>query len=219
MNKEEPYRDQAERLRRRIEKINEQNLVEQDNLPPREQIHRQKRKKTKMKIKYPVIRLLVLSFVLLPIIIFSMNSYFNDKTRGGAEKTTAATSGYETVKFEETNTDQIVEEAKEEEQEEAVVEVDMAVESEQNEEVTTPENVPVENGAESSETPASTNNTETTNPQSKIILHTVQPGENLFRISMKYYNSKAGEEIIKKANKLLNENVYAGQVLKIPLEN
>ncbi|OLS40205.1 LysM peptidoglycan-binding domain-containing protein [Bacillus sp. MRMR6] len=217
MNKEEPYRDQAERLRRRIEKINEQNLVEQDKLPPREQIHRQKRKKTKMKIKYPVIRLLVLSFILLPIIIFSMNSYYNDKNRGGVEKTTVPTSGYETVKFEEANTDHIVDEDKEEEQ--AVVEVDLAVETEPVEEVIPPENEASENGVETPETTASTKNDETKTQQNNFIYHTVQPGENLFRISMKYYHSKAGEEIIKKANKLLNENVYVGQVLKIPLEN
>jgi len=76
VNKEEPYRDQAERLKKRIQKINDK--VEdgnRDKLPPREQVHRQKKKKTKWKLKYPVIRLLVLSFILLPIIIFSVISY------------------------------------------------------------------------------------------------------------------------------------------------
>lgn len=44
MNSEEPYRDQAERLKQRIEKINEKMDVK-DDLPPREHIHRQKKKK------------------------------------------------------------------------------------------------------------------------------------------------------------------------------
>lgn len=45
MNKEEPFRSQAERLKRRIEKINEETTEVRDQLPPREQIHREKERK------------------------------------------------------------------------------------------------------------------------------------------------------------------------------
>jgi len=54
---------------------------------------------------------------------------------------------------------------------------------------------------------------------SKVVYHTVKPKETLFKISMKYYQSQKGIDIIKKANKLQNESIYSGQVLKIPLNN
>ncbi|MCD7033334.1 LysM peptidoglycan-binding domain-containing protein [Metabacillus sp. GX 13764] len=53
----------------------------------------------------------------------------------------------------------------------------------------------------------------------KIVKHTVQPKETLYRISMKYYNSRSGEETIRKWNKLSADSVYAGQVLEIPLKD
>src|SRR3954468_12877047 len=100
MNQEEPYRDQAERLKQRIQKINEK-VEESDDLPPREQIHRQKKKKTKWKLKYPVIRLLVLCFILLPIIIFSVISYRDGgKKINLTEKTSGNSGGYETINLE-----------------------------------------------------------------------------------------------------------------------
>ena len=50
-----------------------------------------------------------------------------------------------------------------------------------------------------------------------IIYHKVQPGETIFRISMKYYQSKAGIDTIKSANNLTNNDIRVGQVLTIPL--
>ena len=69
MNSEKPIRDQAERLRKRVEKTGSHG-DKRDTLPPRSEIHRQKQKKTNAKIKYPVIRLMALFFVLLPVIFF-----------------------------------------------------------------------------------------------------------------------------------------------------
>ncbi|WP_160721406.1 hypothetical protein [Bacillus sp. USDA818B3_A] len=100
MNKEEPYRDQAERLKRRIQKINEKVEGNSEKLPPREQVHRHKKKKTKWKVKYPVIRLLVLCFILLPIIIFSVISYRENGVKiNGTQKTSGSSVGYETIKI------------------------------------------------------------------------------------------------------------------------
>jgi LysM repeat protein len=45
------------------------------------------------------------------------------------------------------------------------------------------------------------------------IIHTVQPGENLFRIGLKY---GVGWQAIMQANGLASTNIYAGQQLKIP---
>ncbi|MEH7416013.1 hypothetical protein V7266_12085 [Neobacillus drentensis] len=106
MNKEEPYRYQAERLKQRIQKINEKAVGDSDKLPPREQVHRQKKKKTKWKVKYPVIRLLVLCFILLPIIIFSVISYRDSGGKvNGTQKTSGSSAGYETVNLEKSNPD------------------------------------------------------------------------------------------------------------------
>ncbi len=53
----------------------------------------------------------------------------------------------------------------------------------------------------------------------RVVQHTVGPEENLYRISMKYYKSRSGEEKIKAYNHLNGNSVYSGQVLNIPLEN
>ena len=50
----------------------------------------------------------------------------------------------------------------------------------------------------------------------KVIQHTVGEKETLYRISMKYYKDRSGEEKIRSYNQLSGNNVYAGQVLKIP---
>src|SRR3954447_22079393 len=106
VNKEEPYRDQAERLKQRIQKINEKVDGDSEKLPPREHVHRQKRKKTKWKVKYPVIRLLVLCFILLPIIIFSVISYRDSGVKvNGTQKTSGSSVGYETINLKKTNPD------------------------------------------------------------------------------------------------------------------
>jgi LysM repeat protein len=218
MNNEEPYRTQAERLKQRIEKINEETTTEgRDKLPPREQIHREKRKKTKLKVKYPVIRILVLFFILLPIVIFSAYSYLEEGKGKNTEKVTGESSGYEVINFEKSETEsssvnKVVEEKEDNstmENEEAVIEVQQPVIPETLVEKPVSEqgnnNVP-----NTDKTSAAS--TETT------LTHKVKTGENLYRISLKYYHSKAGEEIIRKANNLKSNEIIVGQVLKIPVK-
>ncbi|MGX9290013.1 LysM peptidoglycan-binding domain-containing protein [Bacillus sp. A015] len=53
----------------------------------------------------------------------------------------------------------------------------------------------------------------------RVVQHTVGPEENLYRISMKYYQNRSGEDKIKAYNHLKGNSVYSGQVLNIPLEN
>lgn len=245
MNKEEPYRNQAERLKQRIQKINEQNelIEESDHLPPREEIHRQKKKKTKFKLKYPIIRLLVLCFILLPIIILSVISYLNDgKIMNVNEKTSGSTVGYETVNFEKSKKENKAnsnksEEAKETKQDNSEIgnpeekkeehKVDIEQPDANNHPNTTVQppssNVDNTNKQDSdknsqlqTETTKSPTNT-TTTKTSKIIYHKVQPQETLFKLGKKYYQSANGIEIIKKANNLKSDQIQVGQVLKIPL--
>ncbi|MCY8203335.1 LysM peptidoglycan-binding domain-containing protein [Bacillus sp. N12A5] len=52
----------------------------------------------------------------------------------------------------------------------------------------------------------------------RVVKHTVQKKETLYRISMKYYKSRSGEEKIRAYNHLNGNDVYTGQVLDIPLD-
>ena len=244
LNKEEPYRDQAERLKQRIQKINAK--VEdgnRDKLPPREQVHRQKKKKTKWKLKYPIIRLLVLCFILLPIIIFSVISYRdNGKKINGAEKTSGSSVGYETINLQKAHQEDenISEEPKESDQknidlseaEEKSLEPkdveeqpvptnpsDGTSHTPDSQEDTANKQVPDKNSQQQTPAVKSETTTNSNANSSKIVYHTVKPQETLFKIAMQYYQSQKGIEIIKNANKLQNESIYTGQVLKIPLNN
>jgi LysM repeat protein len=53
----------------------------------------------------------------------------------------------------------------------------------------------------------------------KIIIHTVQENETLYKISMKYYGNRKGEQLIKEQNNLKDNNIYIGQKLEVPIEN
>ena len=72
MNKEDPYRQITDKTRRRIEKSYNERVSSASELPPRTELHRQRRNKPKRKLKYPVIRLLALFFILVPITIFAI---------------------------------------------------------------------------------------------------------------------------------------------------
>jgi LysM repeat protein len=237
MNREDPYRDQAERLRKRIEKINEVNHDE-SQLPPRNDLHRSRKKKTKWKLRYPIIRLLALFFILLPITIFSVYSYLEGKKPIGAEKVSGSSEGYESINLETPQTEekkQVNDDTKNsggesESKNENVV--DPSVGTETTEKGTEDKNPVGQQTTENNQTDAieksesgletDKNNSQQTSQkkdeeQNKIIYHTVQPQETLYRIAMKYYHSNSGIEKIKQANHLSNNNIETGKVLKIPL--
>jgi hypothetical protein len=237
MNTEEPYRDQAERLKRRIEKINNKNEDSSDLIPPREQIHRQKKTKTKWKLKYPVIRLLVLFFILLPIIIFSVISYLDGKKINGAEKTNGNSAGYEEINFEKPKNEKVKTTPNKVEKQKL------------SEQVTNPPSQPInqeiqtDNNSTATEKSTSTSGTNTSTSEkiidkssagqpgtttsgttsaaksTKIIYHTVKQKETLYNISMQYYHSKYGIVKIQKANHIRNNQITTGQILKIPVNN
>jgi LysM repeat protein len=235
MNKEEPFRDQAERLKQRIEKINDKN-EDTDLIPPRELVHRQKKKKTKWKLKYPVIRLLVLFFILLPIIIFSVVSYMDGKKINGTEK--ASENSVETINLESPKIEAKKTADKVEVQKGTVQETGASIgQNIKKEEASTkiqPENNNLANKGSSTnvanssnQVPANSNGVQTetaakaTTPApktTKIIYHTVQPQETLYRIAMKYYHSNTGIDTIQKANHIQNNQISTGQVLKIPIK-
>ena len=240
MNKETPYRNQIEQTRKKIVREKNTNQVNAD-LPPRSRLHGQNQKKNnKWKLKYPVIRLLVLFFILLPISIFSAYSYLNNET-DKIDSRAVQSGGYEKINLEKS--EPIVEESSQpvmiEEKNVKEEEVDAPVLP------STLENEPMlsqgdtknsppamtESVKENKKSPTAMNESalqiqeqphesqEQPEKQSEenIAYHTVGQGENLFRISLKYYNSQNGMEIIREANNLQGDEIQLGQVLKIPL--
>ncbi|WP_175991171.1 LysM peptidoglycan-binding domain-containing protein [Bacillus sp. Marseille-Q1617] len=231
MNKD-PFRDQADKLKQKIERVPEEPITKKkDPLPPRSELHREKKKKNKVKLKYPLISLLLLFFILMPLTVFSIYSYFDNRN--------------EPLLFlsEETNEVEEVQYERAAEEEESGIVSEENPEAEQpSEEETTDSGekegirhsadegegakgdtkLPAAKAAEVKEPekiePAPEGNEEPSQEtNSKVLYHTVQPSETIFRIAMKYYHSQDGIEIIKDANNLPNNEIQSGQVLKIPL--
>lgn len=243
MNKEDPYRDQAERLRKKIDRKQETEYSGQKSaLPPRSRVHQEKRKKSKWKVKYPVIRLLALFFILLPITIFSIYQYVSsDKSINAGLNSEIEETGSETVVFATNDGDEgtaieVREEPESQEPEkpekaEAVqVKEDAKVQQEKEASQTTAKE---DKGSEPNSkkqaqqtAPESTDSSKTAGKQEqeelkkegKVVYHTVKPKETIFRIAMTYYKSQSGIEKIKQANNLPSNEIQTGQVLKIPLE-
>jgi LysM repeat protein len=231
MNKEEPYRDQAERLRQKIEKVNDESKKE-SGLPSRVAAHRNKKNKTKWKFKFPVIRLLVLFFILLPIVIFSAYSSFVEKGSNSTEKVFSDNGGFEQVAYEQNRNNSDEQEMEDEMNDEATENVKEQQTSSDNEIQVPVDTPPVDENSNESDQEGQLESTDQTKvePVSKedkestvegkdtveTLYHTVKPNETLFRIAMNYYQSQSGIEIIQQANQLNGNEIKVGQVLKIP---
>lgn len=220
--------DQAEILRKRME----ENNTETDHLPPRSEVHRKKDKKVKLRVRFPLIRLLALSFILIVCIVASYNLWKDHIQLTNASETENENkndSNIDVVEIKDTEEGtgsveevQKVEEKVEQQAEEKVAEVQDQVEAVQPTD-TTPApigqattEVPVK---EATPVPNTATEQVNKNEPTKVLYHKVKAGETLYRISMKYYKSRAGEEIIKKTNGLdANGTVMTGQILKIPLK-
>jgi LysM repeat protein len=228
VNHEEPYRNQAERLRKKIEKVKDGEfpVVEKNELPSRTDIHRNKKNKTKLKVKFPIIRLLALFFILLPVGIFSAYSVLGSKEINTNENVSTViteinvedskdveTEGEEITETTESitpNTEfEVIVEEEEEKKETSADQEDSESPIEEETETINPTSPEKEN----SQTEATNDGEPTT---INIVYHTVQPKETLYRIAMQYYQSQSGIEIIQKANNLNGNEILVGQVLKIP---
>ncbi len=224
MNKEDPYRDQAENLRQSIERkqFKEGQVVEREELPPRSRVHHQKQKKNKWKLKFPVIRLLALFFILLPITIFSIYSSVARDKVGGIQKTDGeSTEGFESINIEKYNPNPIDEEIQVEEEK---LDTPDSIQEDSNSSLNESRDINSEvEGKSLTQNVDSVSKEITSEKKAKesvtatTVYHTVQPGETIYRISIKYYKSKAGIDTIKSANSLISNEIRVGQVLTIPL--
>ncbi|WP_059170987.1 LysM peptidoglycan-binding domain-containing protein [Bacillus sp. FJAT-27445] len=242
MKKDDPYLEQVEKHRKRIDRARPEN-GEKSKLPPRSRVHQNKKKKTKFKLKYPVIRLLVLFFILLPLTVFAVISSMEGNKSGPS----SAKGGVELVDYDAGNqpegkgSEPMDEDGKEVEGKSE--DADPGIETKEggaegtDKEPNSSGSLNSGEGKDASNDNAPSGNTaiqpapsnggesikeesgSAANEKSQGIVkyHTVKPGETLFRIAMMYYKSQDGIEKIRKANAVNGNDIMVGQTLKIPL--
>jgi LysM repeat protein len=228
MSKEEPYREKIEHARKRIENNINEDQPFSSGLPSRREIHQKRRKTKKRELGFPLLRVLVIAFILLPAIIFSLYTYRDHFLPTKVKQVVEENDGYETISIDQPNQKDSVSKQTRNEQEkdkkakqstnESVP--DVVVPSGQSEAKTEEAAPEKKNNLDLPQQPVANDAAQAADSQSAnkaaITTHTVQPGETLYRIAMKYYQSKDGIEIIREANGLPNNNIHVGQVLKIP---
>lgn len=239
MNKEDPYRQKTDSTRLRVDRpvrVDHSNIerkVDETSLPPRGEHHQQRRKKTQGKQSFPLIRLLVLFFILLPVAIYAVYNYRDVIFPHQNKQVFEEKGGYETISIDHSDSKKKVskETTKKAKDDTTTVKENTTptapTETAQAETVTT-EVAPAENTTVSDATstgnvappPVQNDSTETKQPTNSVEIkqHTVKTGETMYRIAMNYYHSQSGIEIIKQANHLKNNEIYVGQVLKIPIQ-
>jgi LysM repeat protein len=184
-----------------------------EGLPPRSKVHNTKSNKTKLKIKFPLVRILGLFFILLVLTIISTTIYFKDSISlpSFVEEDNRIYEKIDYAKKQSIKTEMKNEPTEEEKEEDRApvnneqpisTDEDSVDSSVQNEEIQTNQN----------------NQQETTNSEYEIRYHTVKANETLYRISNSYYHSRDGEQLIKDWNQLSSNQIYQGQVLKIPIK-
>ncbi|MCE4047183.1 LysM peptidoglycan-binding domain-containing protein [Niallia sp. FSL R7-0271] len=272
MTREDPYRVQAERQKKRLSRLEESEKPAQpipsrvtEELPSRRAVHHKKKKKKKKNQKYTGMTILAISFIALPVLLLGIheminrysvdtvlpvNSSSNQFEQIGVEqKGSSSATGNVTVEKEDSEAEEKPDETAKEQassaeqeekevakqketaqqKEEAAKKQETAQQKEEaakkqetaaEQEKTTADSQAEKAAASEVEKQEPVEKTETENAeaasQQSVIYHTVAANETLYRIAMKYYNSKTGIEIIKQANQLTSDNVLAGQVLKIP---
>ncbi|WP_051348676.1 LysM peptidoglycan-binding domain-containing protein [Peribacillus kribbensis] len=179
-------------------------------MPSRSEFHQKKRekvkeKKKKRKVKFPLLKILSFSFILLPIAIFCAYQYFGSQKGNAAKEDTDV----EMVIYDKSgDASSSTQERKKPVNNTAGTETDSGVKSS----VTQTE---PDSGA--SQSTDRTSDAEG-NDQYQIVYHKVLPGETVFRISMEYYKSQEGIPLIQKWNGLKGNEITEGQTLKIPLK-
>ena len=202
------------------------------SLPSRKEIHGKKKQKTKMKIKFPFVKLLALFFVILLGTVWAIASLTKDGQSVASSKdkeseyteTIGEISGFEDDEEADVAADENEAASNKDEDGQAREEATEVTEQTEQEKAEEKEETTSETEVTTTETTVNdqqnTQNTQqTTTTQSKrdeVIEHVVKSNENLFRIALKYYSSADGVEIIKQYNGIKGNDIRVGQVLKIP---
>jgi nucleoid-associated protein YgaU len=216
VQKNEKENDQAVELRSRIER-----QKAKSSLPKRSKVHQNKKKKSKVKIKLPMIQLLALFFILLPIGFYSLYTYFQDRPLPVTKSDQVVLKEEDKESIPTTATAEDLKEKEsakaeaEKEKEEAEAKAKAQQEAEEKAKVQQEaEEKAKKAAAEKKNVQAAKSDKE----EYKVVLHTVQGEETLFRISMNYYKSQEGIALIREWNGLNGNEISRGQVLKIPIK-
>ncbi|AZV44170.1 LysM peptidoglycan-binding domain-containing protein [Peribacillus asahii] len=214
-------------------------------LPTRKSVHQKKKKRSKMKVKIPVIQLLALFFILLPIGFLTAYYYFQNSDQKAAQNEPK----------EPTSTTEVVEQVDDDELKQNIPTMATAETKEDQEEKTQESKKQANKSNDEEEKQASVKKendkqarTDTEKEEEKsttvkekeqgakekltsakeeqpkkeesynVVYHTVQPQETVFSISMTYYKSKEGIPLIQTWNNLNGNNIWVGQKLKIPIK-
>ena len=258
VQKNEKENDQAGELRSRIER-----QKAKSSLPKRSKVHHNKKKKSKVKIKLPMIQLLALFFILLPIGFYSLYTYFQDRplpvtkndqvvlkeedkesipttataedlkekesARAEAEKekeeaeAKAKAKAQQEAKAKAKAQQEAEEKAKAQQEAEEKAKAQQEAEEKAKAQRDAEAKAKAQQEAEekAKKAAAEKKNVQAAKPDKegyKVVLHTVQGEETLFRISMNYYKSQEGIPLIREWNGLNGNEISKGQVLKIPIK-
>jgi len=190
--------DQAKKLRESLQPNAEysedkQELFDLLKLPPRSESIKEKEEKNRpwWKLKYPLIRFLVVLFILLPGMFLYFIYHKSGSLVQNNDELKVPSKKFEKVIVDSNNGDRLN------------VKKVVKKQSEINN--------------ESSSTNAKPNG-DVQNKQ-KIIIHIVGPGETLYSISMEYYKSRDGEKVIQAQNHLKTYELSTGQKLLIPINH
>ncbi|MGG0412801.1 LysM peptidoglycan-binding domain-containing protein [Peribacillus simplex] len=248
VQKNEKENDQAGELRSRIER-----QKAKSSLPKRSKVHQNKKKKSKVKIKFPMIQLLALFFILLPIGFYTLYTYLQDRPVPVKKSDQVVFSEEDTESIPTTATADDLKEKEtakaeaEKEKEEAEAKAQQEAEEKAKAQQEAEEKAKAQQEAEekakaqqeaaekakeqqiadekakkaAAEKKKAAENVQAAKPDKeeyKVVLHTVQGEETLFRISMNYYKSQEGIALIREWNGLNGNEISQGQVLKIPIK-
>ncbi len=228
--KRDPYRDRAEKDRKELMTASSDS-ESQEEVTSRLELHGKKREEKKSTKKpFPLIGLLLASFVLLPLTVVLVSIFFFSNSDSGItnatlenanefqiekNRETALSDKAEPVLAGVTNDDEEAEAAEEITEEEPAEEV----QEETSEPAESPEE-PVEEPVEEQpvEEPVEEQPAETPAEEQEPsgTTHTVQANETLYRISVNYGLGPDGVEQIKQLNNLGDNEIYVGQVLQLP---
>jgi LysM repeat protein len=229
-NPDKQVQDQAHLLRNMVEETqhSQNDAVHSSNFPPRSTVHKNKTTQFKWKMKYPIVRLLLIFFILLPIILLSIHYYRSD----GENKSTAVIDtnehGFENVELDIGNSKDILNaDLYENHQPSTSVDNEEMTKDYQehtsivaNQDLSKQKETHDQQVVEKKESTISdTQQSGTKNGAEYVVkYHKVKANETLFSISKEYYHNKNGVQSIQKWNHLKGIDIFVGQTLKIPIK-
>jgi LysM repeat protein len=205
--------DQADGLRLEVEGMKRNS----SSLPTRSELHAKKKQKTKWKVKFPLIKLLSLFFILIPITIYAIYAA-NHQDDQSTVTSVDEVHGVETIEFNEnediTETEDI--DNTDNQDETTASDSNKQISPKPDSQANTQE--PENSKSEDEQQNDSLINKDSSAEDYNIVYHVVKPQETVFRIAMNYYKSQDGIELIKEWNNLKDNNIEVGQELKIPIK-